>query len=74
MTLVEQSSSSQLPVKIVEYLNINPFINVKNTVEKFGVVFATAQRAILLLEDKKILTQIGKALSKLIFDLLTLHQ
>lgn len=57
--LIVQDTSSQLPVKLAKYLSVNPFVNIKKISEHFEVAYTTAQRAVVLLENRKILTQIG---------------
>ncbi len=51
--------STKTPLRVVELLAINPFIAAKGCVEKLGVAFTTAQRAIERLECLGIVQQAG---------------
>ncbi|WP_250295474.1 Fic family protein [Wolbachia endosymbiont of Oedothorax gibbosus] len=42
---------------IVRYLAVNPYFTIRKVVENLGVVFTTAQRAIVKLEDLGIVSQ-----------------
>src|SRR6266478_3807696 len=42
--------STKNPMRMVELLAVNPFITAKGSVEKLGIAFTTAQRAIERLE------------------------
>lgn len=51
----------QDPLRVVELLAANPFITAKGCVEKLGIAFTTAQRAIERLERLGIVQQAGTA-------------
>jgi Fic family protein len=53
--------STKTPLRVVELLAANPFITAKGCVEKLGVAFTTAQRAIERLERLGIVRQTGIA-------------
>ncbi len=53
--------STKTPMRVVELLAANPFITAKGTVEKLGIAFTTAQRAIERLERLGIVQQAGTA-------------
>src|SRR6266705_3043155 len=53
--------STQTPMRVVELLAVNPFITAKGSVEKLGIAFTTAQRAIERLERLGIVQQAGTA-------------
>src|SRR5271170_4494023 len=53
--------STKTPLRVVELLAANPFITAKGCVEKLGVAFTTAQRAIERLERLGIVQQAGTA-------------
>ena len=53
--------STKTPLRVVELLSANPFITAKSCVEKLGVAFTTAQRAIERLERLDIVQQAGTA-------------
>src|SRR5580658_2741081 len=53
--------STKTPMRVVELLAANPFITAKGCVEKLGVAFTTAQRAIERLERLGIVQQAGTA-------------
>lgn len=53
--------STKTPARVVEMLAANPFITAKGCVEKLGIAFTTAQRAIERLNRLKILQQSGTA-------------
>jgi Fic family protein len=53
--------SAKTPLRVVELLAANPFITAKGCVEKLGVAFTTAQRAIQRLERLGIVQQAGTA-------------
>lgn len=53
--------STKTPMRIVELLAANPFITAKGSVEKLGIAFTTAQRAIERLEKLGIVQQSGIA-------------
>jgi Fic family protein len=53
--------STKTPMRVVELLGANPFITAKGCVEKLGVAFTTAQRAIERLERLGIVQQAGTA-------------
>jgi Fic family protein len=55
------SESTKTPLRVVELLAANPFITAKGCVEKLGVAFTTAQRAIERLERFGIVQQAGTA-------------
>jgi Fic family protein len=55
------SESTKTPLRVVELLAANPFITAKGCVEKLGVAFTTAQRAIERLERFGIVQQSGTA-------------
>jgi Fic family protein len=51
--------STKTPLRVIELLAANPFITAKGCVEKLGVAFTTAQRAIERLERLGIVQQAG---------------
>ena len=53
--------STKTPLRVVELLAANPFITAKGSVEKLGIAFTTAQRAIERLERLGIVQQSGTA-------------
>jgi len=53
--------STKTPMRVVELLAANPFITAKGSVEKLGVAFTTAQRAIERLVRLGIVQQAGTA-------------
>jgi Fic family protein len=53
--------STKTPLRVVELLAANPFITAKGSVEKLGIAFTTAQRAIERLERLGIVQQAGTA-------------
>jgi Fic family protein len=53
--------STKTPIRILDLLAANPFITAKGSVEKLGIAFTTAQRAIERLERIGILQQVGAA-------------
>lgn len=53
--------STKTPLRVVELLAANPFITTKGSVEKLGIAFTTAQRAIERLERLGIIQQSGTA-------------
>jgi Fic family protein len=53
--------STRTPLRVVELLAVNPFTTAKGCVEKLGIAFTTAQRAIERLERLGILQQTGTA-------------
>jgi Fic family protein len=53
--------STKNPLRVVELLAANPFITAKGCVEKLGIAFTTAQRAIERLERLGIVQQAGTA-------------
>src|SRR5882724_3243945 len=53
--------STKTPMRVVELLAVNPFITAKGSVEKLGIAFTTAQRAIERLERLGIVQQAGTA-------------
>ena len=53
--------SSRTPLRVVELLAANPFITTNGCVEKLGVAFTTAQRAIERLEHLKIVEKVGES-------------
>jgi Fic family protein len=53
--------STKTPLRVVELLAANPFITAKGCVEKLGIAFTTAQRAIERLELLGIVQQTGTA-------------
>ena len=53
--------STKTPMRMVELLAANPFITAKGCVEKLGVAFTTAQRAIERLERLGVVQQAGTA-------------
>ncbi|MDB6063822.1 MAG: Fic family protein [Pedosphaera sp.] len=53
--------STKTPMRVVELLAANPFITAKGGVEKLGIAFTTAQRAIERLERLGIVQQAGTA-------------
>ena len=53
--------SSSNPLRVVELLGENPFITTNGVVDKLGIAFTTAQRAIERLERAIIVKQVGKA-------------
>lgn len=53
--------STKTPLRMVELLAANPFITAKGSVEKLGVAFTTAQRAIERLQRRGIVQQVGAA-------------
>jgi Fic family protein len=53
--------STKTPLRVIELLAANPFITAKGSVEKLGIAFTTAQRAIERLERLGIVQQAGTA-------------
>lgn len=53
--------STKTPLRVVELLAANPFITAKGSVERLGIAFTTAQRAIERLERLGIVQQAGTA-------------
>jgi len=53
--------STKNPLRMVELLAANPFLTAKGSVEKLGIAFTTAQRAIERLERLGIVQQAGTA-------------
>ena len=53
--------STKTPLRLLELLAANPFITAKGGVEKLGIAFTTAQRAIERLERLGIVQQAGTA-------------
>lgn len=53
--------STKTPMRLVELLAANPFITARGAVEKLGIAFTTAQRAIERLERLGIVQQTGTA-------------
>ncbi|HZV33644.1 MAG TPA: Fic family protein, partial [Verrucomicrobiae bacterium] len=53
--------STNTPLRVVELLGANPFINAKGCAEQLRVAFTTAQRAIQRLERLGIVEQVGAA-------------
>lgn len=60
-TLKAASTASSLPVELVQYLIVNPYITTNKVAEHFNVAFTTAQRAITKLMGLKILHLVGDA-------------
>lgn len=58
-TIKVSTNSSGLPVELVQYLAVNPFVTTKKTAEHFGVAFTTAKRAIDKLYDINVLSLIN---------------
>jgi Fic family protein len=55
------AESSNNPLRVAELLGANPFITAKGVVDKLGIAFTTAQRAIERLERAKVVKQVGDA-------------
>ena len=53
------SSSSHIPVDIVEYFAINPYLTIKQIATDLGVAYSTAERAIRKLTAENIIQQVG---------------
>ena len=52
-------SSSQIPVKIVERLTVNPYLTIKDVCTELNIAFSTAQRWVTKLEAMTIIQQVG---------------
>ncbi len=52
------NSASRLPLDLIKYLAMNPFVTTRKVIEHFGVAFTTAQRAIAKLESLSILHRV----------------
>jgi len=48
---------SQIPVEIIKYFAVNPFLTISNIAEHFDIAFTTAQRAVKKLEALDIIQQ-----------------
>ena len=53
------SSNSQVPMKIVEYLGVNPYLTLTKIAKYFDIAYSTAQRAVNKLESAQIIRQIN---------------
>jgi len=53
--------STKTPLRVVELLAANPFLTAKGSVDKLGIAFTTAQRAIDRLERLGVVQQAGAA-------------
>jgi len=53
--------STNVPLRVVELLSVNPYITTRGAAEKLKVAFTTAQRAIERLAQRGIVSQIGDA-------------
>ena len=53
-------TGSQIPLKIIERLAVNPYITTKGIAEEFDIAYTTAQKAIQRLESANIVTQINQ--------------
>lgn len=55
------SASSNIPVLIVEYFAVNPYLTVKKITEELKIAYSTAQRGIQKLERVNIIQQINSS-------------
>jgi len=53
------SSSSNVPVLIVQYFAVNPYLTAKRITEELKIAYSTAQRGVHKLEEAKIIKQIN---------------
>ena len=53
------SSTSNVPVQIVEHFAVNPYLTTGKIAEELKIAYSTAQRGILKLEDAKIIKKIN---------------
>ncbi len=60
-TLKASNTASSLPVELVQYLIVNPYITTNKVAEHFNVAFTTAKRAIAKLVDLEILHLVNNA-------------
>lgn len=61
------SSTSDVPVRVVQHLAINPYLTTNRMVEELKIAYSTAQRAIQKLEDAKIIKQMNSGKRDKIF-------
>lgn len=52
--------ASNIPVLIVEYCAVNPFLTIKKIATELGVAYTTAKRGVEKLESKNIISQVGE--------------
>ena len=53
------NNASNVPVMIVEYCAVNPYLTIKKIVEEFKIAYSTAERGVRKLLDNHIITQIS---------------
>lgn len=53
------SSSSQVPVRIVEHVAVNPYLTLKKIAKQLAIAYSTAQRGVQKLEAAQILQQVN---------------
>lgn len=58
---------SQVPVEIIEYFAINPYVTTKRIAEEFDIAYSTAKRGIQKLEAAGIVKQVNEAKRDKIF-------
>jgi Fic family protein len=57
--IIVASSGSQVPVDMVEYLAVNPYITINKISKELGIAYSTAQRGIQKLESRGIIKKIN---------------
>jgi predicted HTH transcriptional regulator len=55
------SSASNIPVLIVQYFAVNPYLTTNRITEELKIAYSTAQRGVLKLEEMKIIKQINNS-------------
>ncbi len=53
------SGASEVPVKIVEYFAVNPYLTIKKIAEELNVAYSTSERGVRKLLASKIIQQVG---------------
>lgn len=61
------SSTSNVPVLIVEHFAVNPYLTTNRIAEELKIAYSTAQRGIQKLEETKIIKQINSSKRDKIF-------
>ena len=57
--IIVASSGSRVPVDMVEYLAVNPYITINKISKELGIAYSTAQRGIQKLESRGIIKKIN---------------
>ena len=55
------SSASKIPMLIVQYFAVNPYLTTNKIAEELKIAYSTAQRGVQKLEEAKIIQQINSS-------------